>query len=68
MKEWESQKKWRKEKGEGGFCREKKEELGRIWRDEGDEKNEEEKEMVGNHWEKKNEKEGTHLMAKLHVV
>ena len=38
-----------------------------MWRDEGDEENEEEKETVGNHW-RKNEKAGTHLMAKLRVV
>ena len=34
-----------------------------MWRDERDEENEKEKEMVGNNWKKKNEKVGTHLMA-----
>ena len=58
MREWENLREYRsqevrKERGEGGFCRErKKKELWRIWRDEGDEENEEEKETVGNHWEK----------------
>ena len=55
--------------------REREEEV--LWREERrsyeeyekmreDEENEEEKEMVGNHWRKKNV--GTYLMAKLHVV
>ena len=37
-----------------------------MWRDEGDEKNEEEKETVGNCWE--NKEAGTLPMAKLRVV
>ena len=37
-----------------------------MWRDEGDEKNEEEKETAGNCWE--NKEAGTLLMAKLRVV
>jgi len=41
------------------------EELWIMWRDEGDEENEEEKETVGNCWE--NKEAGTHLMAKLRV-
>ena len=37
-----------------------------MWREDGDEENEEEKETVDNHWE--NEEAGTHLMDKLRVV
>ena len=41
------------------FVQRKKEELWRIWRDEEDENNEEEKEMVGNYWEKMKRREHT---------